>query len=165
MRPTEKNRETFIELLSDFDHGMLVTRSPTGGLHSRPMALARSDGDGTVYFSTSIDSGKVDEIRHDPEVNVAFQDGGKYLSLTGRARVVDDRRLVDELWQPGWKIWFPEGKEDPELRILVVDARRGEYWDVGGAQRLAFAWQAAKALIQGEEMEQETAGSHAEVRL
>lgn len=160
-----ETREHLIDVLADFDTGMLVTRAGNGDLRSRPMHLARADEDGTLYFPTDAESVKADEIGGHPEVNVAFQGEREYLSLSGRATLVNDRALIDELYSPAWKVWFPEGKDDPGLRILKVAARRGEYWDVSGTGRVRYMWEAGKALVRGEEMEPVGAETHAKVEL
>lgn len=165
MRTDENTREHLIEILEEFDTGMLVTRAANGDLRSRPMHLARADEDGTLYFPTDAESAKADEIHLEPEVNVAFQGEKQYLSLSGKASLHDDRKLIDELYSPAWKVWFPEGKDDPDLRILKVAARRGEYWDVTGTGRVRYLWEAGKALVQGEEMESAGPETHAKVEL
>lgn len=165
MKHETDTREELIELLDDFRTGMLVTRALNGDLRSRPMQLARADDDGTLYFAASSDSAKADELTAQPEVNMVFQGDDKYLSLSGRAELLNDRALVDELYAPDWKIWFPEGKDDPELRVLRVDAERGEYWDVSGTGRIRFLYEAGKALIRGEEMGDFGQEHHAKVEL
>jgi len=157
--------ERLIDVLEDFDDAMLVTRALDGALRSRPMHVAKFEEDGTLYFATSDDSAKADEIEREPAVNVVFQDDRTYLSLSGTARLVDDRALVESLYKPAWKVWFPEGKDDPNLRILEVDAQRGEYWDVTGAGWVRYVYEAGKALVRGGEVEGLGAEHHAKVEL
>src|SRR3954471_868765 len=121
-----------LEVIDNFDTAMLVTRTSDGALRSRPLAVADCREDGTIYFATSSDSGKVAELEDDPHVNVTLQNDRQYVSLTGRAEVVDDRALVDRLWSEHWKVWFPEGKDDPSLRLLAVHPEMAEYWDNAG---------------------------------
>jgi general stress protein 26 len=149
----ETPREKLLELVEEFHSGMLTTRAINGDLRSRPMAVAKVDPDGDLYFSTDVHSAKTDEIQANPAVNVSFQSNSVYVSVSGRAEVLNDRALIDELWAPDWKIWFPKGKDDPDIRIIKVEARRGEYWDVSGANALRFLWEAGKAIVTGEEQE------------
>ena len=150
---SDSKKETLIDLAKDFDNAMLVTRAKNGDLRSRPMALAKVEEDGTFYFATDDDSEKIDEIRSSGEVALAFQGNRKYLSVSGRATTLNDRGLIDELWSPAWKVWFPKGKDDPSLRVLRVEGRRGEYWDMSGTRGLAYLWKAGKALIRSERLE------------
>lgn len=137
------------ELLDDFDTAMLVTRSPAGELRSRPMALADVEQDGTLWFMTQRQSGKTDEISADSHVNVALQSQRQYVSISGTAALVDDRRKVDELWNEAWKTWFPGGKDDPSLGLLRVNSTAGEYWDNSGASGIKYLIEAGKAYLTG----------------
>jgi general stress protein 26 len=138
------------ELLDEFGVAMLVTRTADGGLRARPMALAEADPDGTLWFATDRHSGKVDELDHDPHVAVTLQSKLKFVSLSGTARTVDDRAKLAELWKVEWKVWFPGGKDDPNIVLLRVDGSAGEYWDNGGTSGLKYLIQAGKALLTGE---------------
>jgi hypothetical protein len=49
-----------------------------------------------------------------------------------------------------WSVeaWFPDGPDDPNIRLLKVDVSSTEYWDSSG--RLATLISFAKAKIAGE---------------
>lgn len=149
----KSDRERLYDVLEEFDTAMLVTRAADGELRARPMAIADKEENGDVWFVTQIDSPKVDEIQADPRVNVSLQADNRWLSITGTAAVVRDRAKIEELWKPDWKVWFPDGKDDPELSLIQVRATEGEYWDFAGGNQLTFLFEAAKAYLQGEEME------------
>ena len=55
-----------------------------------------------------------------------------YVSVAGNARIVDDRAKVEALWSPAMKLFFPGGKDDPNLRLIHVQAESAEYWDGPG---------------------------------
>ena len=76
------------------------------------MAVADVDAEGTLWFLTQDDSGKIDEIHSDYHVNVAMQSSMKFVSISGKRVWVKDARKVDELWNEAWKVWFPGGKSD-----------------------------------------------------
>jgi general stress protein 26 len=141
--------ERLLGLLEDFDSAMLVTRACDGGLHARPMAVAELRPDGDLYFVTSLQSPKVLEIEHDPLVTVTFQSSNQFAAVAGLARIERDRALIERLWSPAWKVWFPRGKDDPSLAVIRVDASEAEYWDHAGAQAITYAWEATKSLVQG----------------
>ena len=138
------------DLLTDFDAAMLVTRTADGHLRSRPMALADIEPDGTVWLLTQRDSGKMEEIARDSQVNVALQSKSKFVSLSGTISPVDDRRKVAELWNEAWKVWFPGGKDDPQLVLLRVQGDTGEYWDNSGLSGLKYLIEAGKAYLSGQ---------------
>lgn len=142
-------RQTLEKLLHSFSTAMLVTRSVDGTLRSRPMAIARVDQTDDVWFVTDIESGKVDEIDSDPVVNVALQNGSQYVSLSGTAAIIQDRMLLEEMWQEAWRVWFPKGKDDPNISLLRVRTTEGEYWDNSGQQGLKYLFEAGKAYLTG----------------
>jgi general stress protein 26 len=138
-----------LDVINNFKTAMLVTRTADGALRSRPLAVAECGSDGTIYFATSSESGKVNELEDDARVNVTMQNDNQYVSLTGLGEIVDDRALVERLWSEAWKVWFPEGKDDPSLRILVVHPDMAEYWDNSGTDGLRYVLEAARAYASG----------------
>lgn len=144
-----QKRARLHKLMEGFDTAMLVTRQNDGGLHCRPLAIAEARGDGVMYFSTALDSSKVKELEHDPNVCVAMQDKRQFVSVTGRARIDRDRKLIDKLWSEAWKVWFPKGKDDPSLCILIVEPSEAQYWDIGGVEALKYVFEAARAYVTG----------------
>jgi general stress protein 26 len=159
-----KKQERLYDVIKDFDNAMLVTRGASGREHARPMHIAEIREDGDIFFATSLDSPKITEIAINPEVVVAFQSSRQFAAVYGRAEVVKDRNLIDHLWSEAWKVWFPEGKADPTLCLIRVDGREGEYWDNAGVQGIKYAFEAAKAYMQGRTPTQDEKQS-AKVRL
>jgi general stress protein 26 len=137
------------DLLSDFDSAMLVTRTATGELRSRPMAVADVEPGGCLWFVTERHSGKLEEIARDDHVNVAMQSRWKFVSISGRAVAVDDARKVAEVWNEAWRVWFPGGKDDPSLVLLKVQGDAGEYWDNSGVSGIKYLIAAGKAYLSG----------------
>jgi general stress protein 26 len=150
---TEDTREHLHKLLSKFDNAILVTCTPEGRMHARPMAVAHISPGSDAFFVTSIQSPKVAEIEANPDVLVTFQGGGAYAAIGGRARVVRDKLLLERYWSSAWTAWFPGGVDDPDLCVIAVLADEGEYWDRAGVQSLRYAFAAAKAYVAGERPE------------
>ena len=119
------------ELIKGINIAMMATALPDGDLRSRPMATQEEEFDGTLWFFTGSDSGKVHEIEDDQHVNLSYSEPGaqKYVSVSGRARLVHDRAKIEELWSPPLKAWFPDGVEDPNIALLKVEVDSAEYWD------------------------------------
>lgn len=153
MGQSTQPQQHLYELLKDFDTAMLVTRSADGNMHARPMAVAELEPNADAYFVTSIESPKVAEIEADPRVTLTFQGPNRFAAVAGRASVVRDRELLDRLWKEAWKVWFPKGKEDPDVSLLKFDAEHGELWDNAGAKGIKFAFEAAKAYAKGERVQ------------
>jgi general stress protein 26 len=127
----QQSIEKLRSLIKDVKFAMLTTVDEDGSLRSRPMVTQTSDFDGTLWFFTRRDSGKVDEVEREQQVNVSYANPSKehYVSVSGTARVVADRAKIDELWSPVLKAWFPQGKDDPAVGLLKVEVDKAEYWD------------------------------------
>jgi general stress protein 26 len=161
-----EQRQKFHDLLAKFDTAMLVTHTETGALRARPMAIAHIDDSCRVWFFTSVVSGKVHEMETDTHVNVVCQkERTLHLSLSGIAKLSRDRAKIDEFWKEVYKVWFPKGKEDPELTLVAVEPSEGEYWDDEGFKRIKYLFEAAKAYATGTKPEIDEGEEHAKVRL
>jgi general stress protein 26 len=150
--PTDDLKK-FQELIKSIDFCMLTTIDERGDLHSRPMSSnGEIDQSADMWFFTAASSHKVSEIKDTPRVNLSFADpeNQKYVSVSGRARLVRDQQKIDELWQPQYRTWFPEGKDDPNVALLRVSIEKAEYWD-SPASTVSFALNFVSALVTGEE--------------
>jgi general stress protein 26 len=164
---TRENDEPqhLVQVLRDFDSAILVTRTPGGALHGRPMALAQIEADGDIYFASSLSNEKVREIEAEPRVAVTVQGKLKFASVSGRAHITRDKALIHKLWREGWKLWFPEGENDPSLCLIKFEADEGEYWDTSGTRGIKFALRAAKAYTRGERLDDKDGTENAKVKM
>ena len=150
------------DLLESFDTAMLLTRDGDQN-HARPMAIAEIEGESTLWFVTSNDSPKAEEIRSDTRVSVTLQSDRKFVALSGTSALVRDRARIDALWKEAWKVWFPKGKEDPSIALIKVNVEDAEFWDNAGGKGIRYAFEAAKALIVGERPDP-VPGAHGRVK-
>ncbi|WP_173923680.1 pyridoxamine 5'-phosphate oxidase family protein [Agromyces sp. Marseille-P2726] len=125
---SEDERELISKLVTGADAALLTSRGADGTLHARPLAVLQKDFDGVVRFLVQHPSEKTLEIEADPMVNVSFASRQGYLSIAGRASVVRDDALIDDLWGPTAEAWFPQGREDPRIAVLEVAGDGAEYW-------------------------------------
>lgn len=154
-----------VQVLKDFDSAILVTRTAGGELRGRPMALAEINASGDIFFATSLNNETVREIEADQRVAVTVQGKVKFASVSGRAHVMRDRALIKKLWREGWKLWFPDGPDDPNLCLIKFDADEGEYWDTSGTRGIRFALRAVSAYARGEHLEHRDASENAKVKM
>ena len=65
-----------------------------------------------------------------PSVHLSFVDleGWRFISMTGRARIVRDVKKKRELWMDDLKRWFEEGPESDEIVLIKVTPRIVPYW-------------------------------------
>jgi len=120
-------------LIKGIKIAMLTTVNPSDGtLHSRPMATQEAEFDGYLWFFSQSDSQKMTEIKKDQMVNVSYAGDNRYVSVSGTAQIVNDKAKMKELWSPIYKVWFPDGLDDPTLRLLKISVQKAEYWDTPG---------------------------------
>lgn len=130
---------------------MLTTVEEDGSLRSRPMAAQQFPTDGLLWFFTHAEAGKVREVRHDEHVNLAYSnlEQQRYVSISGRARLVRDRAMAEKLWSPLAEAWFPNGLDDPNLGLLRIAIEKAEYWDAP-TNAMTILKGFAQALLKGQ---------------
>lgn len=150
-------------IINDTNITMLCTRLGEAPFGACPMSTQEVEDNGTIWFFSTRDSDHNSDIRQDPRVQLIYNNTGdqEYLSIYGRAEIVEDRSKIDELWSPMVKVWFPEGKEDPNLTLIRVTPAEGYYWDTKHGKMVAFLKMAA-SLVTGKTMDDSVEG---EIRL
>lgn len=132
---TEKIDELY-ELIADIEIALMTTRRPDGHLVSRPMASQERDPVADLWFVTNIETHKTDELEHDPNVNLGYldEDSMEWVSVSGSARISQDRELIRRLHDESWAMWFDDeggardgGPDDPRLALILVDAHSAVY--------------------------------------
>ena len=113
------------ELIKDTRFGMFTHRHGDDGLlHSHPLTTQNRsvDEDATLYFFVPKDGVIAQHLPHDDAVNVAYAnpDDDSYVSVAGRAALVDDDAMKRALFNSAAKAWFPAGADDPNLGLLAV---------------------------------------------
>lgn len=156
--PQFLNREDGIkklrELVKSIDIAMLTTIAADGSLRSRPMGTQDIDFDGDLWFFTSDESGKADEVKSEHQVGVVYAEpkDNRFVSFSGKATLVKDRAKIEELWKPILKVWFPDGLDTPDLALLKINVEQAEYWDAP-SNIMVTAISFVKALVTGTEAE------------
>lgn len=118
------------EKIKSIKVGMLTSRDGAI-LRSRPMYLAQNEFSGTLWFFTRADSHKTMEVDAQSDVNISFMDidSDEYVSVSGAARLSQDQKKIDALWNPMVAAWFPEGKDSTSVMLLEVKITSAEIWD------------------------------------
>ena len=129
---TRRDVERTWDLMKKIGFAMLVTRDGEK-LRARPMAACLDRDSNAIYFLTDARRHKDEEIARSPEVNLSFADAGdqKYVSLSGRASISNDRAKIRELFSTPAKAWW-DSAEDPNIRVLKVIPDDAEFWNSPG---------------------------------
>lgn len=128
---TEKSeqelRERAWELAGDIEFCMFVTWDGRRQ-QARPMDAHVDEEAGAIYFLTDVDGGKVDQLEEFAETLVTFSAKMKFVSMSGRAAVSNDRAKIRELFEASAKAWW-DSADDPDIRLITFTPEQAELWD------------------------------------
>jgi general stress protein 26 len=115
-------------------------------LRVRPMSANLDRERNAIRFLTDTRWHADDEIIKYPKLALSFADNGnqKYVAVSGRGAISNDRARIKELFSIPAKAWW-ESADDPNIRLLTVTPIGAEYWDGRGkvASYLSMAMAAA----------------------
>ena len=148
--------EELYDLVKHIEIAMFTTQRSDGRLVSRPMATQKQAAGADLWFVTSRETDKLDELEAQPNVNLGYYDSKsrEYVSVSGRARLVDDRAKIRELYALDWKVWFPGDDEkagtpeDPRIVLIAVDVDSAVFLKVDKPRPIQ-AFEFAKGLVTG----------------
>ena len=125
----------------------LISVDETNKPHARAMSPFPPEEDMVIWLGTSVNSRKVKQIKNNPQVMVYYydSDGLSYVSVAGKARLVDDPDKKKHYWKEGWTRFYPDPEKDyiliqviPE-RMEVCSFKHKLFWDeVGKPAYLLF---------------------------
>lgn len=161
MTDTIDERKKVAELIKDFRFAMFVTRHTDGKLVAHPLTVQEAEFDGDLWFLVSKKSSPVADLAADSQANVSLSSSNSWVSLSGTARLVEDREKIKELWNPMVEAWFPEGPDDPFVGVLKFSAESAEYWDSPGGT-IATVFSFVKSKLTGKQYD---GGENAKVDL
>lgn len=147
-----------IDIIRGARFAMVTSKTSDGHLVSRPLSLQETEFDGDLWFFVDRQADLLVQITLDPLVNVAITGDGSWVSVSGRAEVVQDEAKAQELWNPLVASWFAaEGSTDADPKdggpadlgalLVKVDGDTAEYWQSSG--KIATAVSLVKARLTG----------------
>ncbi len=118
------------------------------GSTCRPMSAIKVCDQGNIWFFSEKSSDKNKAIAVDKNVQLFFSHPAKsrYMVVNGEAAIISDKSKIEELWTPIAKIWFKEGKEDPNISIIKVTPTTAYYWDTEGNRMINILKMAASVV-------------------
>ena len=143
-----QEHEVFWNIIADMPACMLVTTDDSV-LRARPLAPFIEKESKTIQFVTDDDSAKVEELLKHRELCLTFADIKKmqFASVSGYARITEDRSLIDKLWGPYCEAFFPDGRDS--VAVITVKASQAEYWDNDKA-KIVIGYEIAKSYFGSE---------------
>jgi general stress protein 26 len=107
-----------------------VTVGPEGEANARVVQTSKLSDDWAVRFMTDRRSRKAQEIEQSGRMTLAYQCTAEnsYVTLVGRAKIVDDVEVKKAIWNPASYKWHPGGPTDPNVVLIDFIADRIELW-------------------------------------
>ena len=155
--PMKSEIEKLYAQIEDVEIAMMTTRGGDGHLRSRAMATQKRAAGADLWFVTEKGTPKLDEIAADPHVNLSYYKDRtrEWVSVSGLARVTDDRAKIHELYAPDWKAWFgAEGDprhgtpDDPRMTLIAVDVHGASFLEVTKPQPVVL-FELVKGFLTG----------------
>lgn len=145
------------DMIEGIEIAMMTTRRPDGHLESRAMATQKPASGADLWFVTCEGTAKLRDIQSDPHVNLSFYKDRtrEWISVSGIARITNERDKIRELYAADWKAWFPdEGDprhgtpDDPRMMLIGVDVHAAVFFEVTKPQPVVL-YEVAKGWLTG----------------
>ena len=103
----------------------LVTLGEDGQPQARTVDAFEPDNDMTVWIGTNPVTRKVQQIRKDPRVTLYYFDpaGPGYVTLLGRAEIVDDAAAKAAHWKEDWTRYYRDKNRGSDYVLIKVAPR------------------------------------------
>jgi len=110
---------------------LAITVNGDGGANARAINPSKPSTEWVIRFMTDRRTRKFSEIVRTGRMTLVYfhEAGGAYVSLVGRARIIDDVTVKQAGWHPGNFKWHPGGPTDPNVVIVEFEAERIETWN------------------------------------
>ena len=119
---------------------ILITVDENGKPQARTMSVFPIEDNMVIWLGTSTESRKVKQIKNNPNVMVYYYDtkGHSYVSIAGKARLVNDHEKKTHYWKKSWTRYYPDPEKDyilievtPE-RMEICSFKYKLFWDSEG---------------------------------
>ncbi|RST31115.1 general stress protein [Sphingomonas ginkgonis] len=101
---------------------------------------ATKDG-GTIYFFGSKSDGVGRDLTGSHRAVATYTAKGHdlFAHIHGRLVPVQDRAIVEKLWNPMIAAWYKDGKDDPDLQLMRFDTEKAQIWEAHTGTSLVAA--------------------------
>jgi general stress protein 26 len=160
---TEEALRQIYAKIEGINYAMITSTGQDGLLRSRPMPTTKAEHNGELWFFIYDESDKAKEVARNAQVNLSYSDNSNatHVSISGIARVVQDRQRMERLWNPLFRSWFPKALDEPGIALLCVTIEEVEFWDTTSS-KVGQLFQMAKSILTGS---QANPGEHKEIKL
>jgi general stress protein 26 len=120
--------------------------------HFQPMSAFADEEAGEIWFFTRADT----DLARDASAGarqamfvLQAKDRETQACISGDLTVEMDREKIERWWNPMVAAWYPDGKDDPELRMLKMTCHEARVW-ISDAGPVRYMWEVAKANATGD---------------
>lgn len=92
--------------------------------YPRPCVVVKikNEGFGTIWFATGTDSRKTAHFTQNPKAGLSYYAEEDSVTLTGRAEIITDTSVKNEVWSDWMFAHFPGGAMDPNYCLIKFTA-------------------------------------------
>ncbi|MGB7062220.1 MAG: pyridoxamine 5'-phosphate oxidase family protein [Candidatus Zixiibacteriota bacterium] len=128
------DKESIVQIMKEASNFSFFATCDGGQPRVRPVAAMVED-DMSVWIATSAASRKVEQIKTNPRVSLAFvqqPQGEKAATIIGEAEIVEDMEQKKRVWglasyDPS-QFW-PDGPETKDYCVLKINIKKVEWWE------------------------------------
>lgn len=108
-----------------------ITIDKNGDANARVVNPSKLTDEWTLRFMTDRRTRKFGEIARTRRMTLVYyhEAGGAYVTLVGRAKIIDDVGVKQAVWRPASFKWHPGGPTDPNVVLVEFAAERIETWN------------------------------------
>jgi general stress protein 26 len=122
-----------LELVNRSEIALLGTINEDGFPASRAMLKMENQELKKIWMSTNNSSGKIEQLRKNPNASLYFVEEPKYIGLLllGTVEILLDSQSRQRFWRDGFEMYYPKGINDPDYAVLCFTAQKGIlYYDL-----------------------------------
>jgi general stress protein 26 len=128
------DKQKIVEIMKKASDFSFFATSDGDQARVRPVSSMVED-DMSVWIATSVASRKVQQIKKNPKVSLAFvqqPQGEKAATIIGEAEIVEDLEQKKRVWglasyDPS-QFW-PDGPETKDYCVLKINIKKVEWWE------------------------------------
>ena len=134
----ERLEKEFWKALEDSPFVMLGLQGVDDSF-TRPMTAQVDNG--KIYFFAARSEDLVKGLSQTKRAIATFAAKGHKLfaSISGQLVADNDRAVIDRLWNPFVASWYKDGRDDPDLVLLRLDAKGADVWEASTGATLKAA--------------------------
>ncbi|SEM97719.1 General stress protein 26 [Loktanella fryxellensis] len=144
---TKDAKADFWDRVDDVQAGMLGVTSNTKLVPMSPNL--RKDRDGKIWFIAAAGEDIVNAVSagaQDARFVIADAKSGLYSNIEGSLAHVEDKAVLDEIWNAVASAWFEDDKDDADIRLLCLTPRNAPTWFTT-TSGVKFFYEIAKANL------------------